>query len=394
MLHLHRILDRAPAGRLMSVDLLRGLAIAAMVVVNNPGSWSHIYAPLAHASWHGWTPTDIIFPLFLYVVGLSIVLANGQSPRFPPVGAEHWSRAAKLFGLGLFLALFYYPPFNPDFSWWDDQLANIRVLGVLQRIALVYITCIYLVRVCSMTGLVLVTLALMWLPFCAQIWIPYGSDQGIVYQGELSFGNSLSAWLDQWLLGRDHLYYRDAKPFGFDPEGLLTTLPAMASCLLGVLAGIAWRESDKTPLGRTRLAQRWALAGAALLAAGQLMQPYVPINKALWTPSFVLVSSGISQLLLALLFYLSDVKNIRKPFAPLLVFGVNAIALFMLAGIVGRLLVMIPVADTTLKSYLFTTVFQPLFGDQLGSLAFSLACLLIFYRILWTLYSRRIFWKV
>lgn len=390
MNHIDQILAARPAGRLMSVDLLRGLAIAAMVLVNNPGSWSHVYAPLAHAEWHGWTPTDVIFPLFLYVVGLSIVLAQrGEGMALP--GRSTWVRAAKLFGLGLFLALFYYPLGKPEFSWWRDQLLDVRILGVLQRIALVYLACCYLAWLCQKRQWLLwiATLALMWVAYALMIWVPYADSSGGIYRGQLAFGNHLGAWLDQLLLGREHLYYKNAQPFAFDPEGLVTTLPAISSGLLGVLAGLQFRAGSQ----KARL-EIWFAGGVLMLVAGQLLHPVCPINKALWTPSFVLVTAGVSQLLLVSLYWLCDVRGYQRLLSPLLVFGVNAIALFMLAGVVGRLLVMIPAGEASLKHWLYTEIFAPALGAYPGSLAFALVCLGVFYGLLWQMYRRGIIWKV
>ncbi|GAA5524447.1 hypothetical protein Maes01_01004 [Microbulbifer aestuariivivens] len=392
--HSEHILALNPEGRLMSVDLLRGLAIAAMVLVNNPGSWSYVYAPMAHAEWHGWTPTDVIFPLFLFVVGMSIVLANGRRETFPRVAWPQWSRALKLYGLGLFLAVFYYNFRDPGYDWFADRLAGVRFLGVLQRIALVYILCCYLVSWLSTRGLIVAAALGILLPWLMMLWIPYSSDNGEVFRGQLLFGNHFSAWLDQWLLGREHVYYRTAEPFAFDPEGVLTTLPAVSTCLLGVLAALAWKSSDGSAAARIKLCRCWLAAGAILLLAGQLLHPWVPINKALWSPTFVLVSAGVSLLLLATLFYLVDIRRMRAPLAPLLVFGVNAIALFMLAGVVGRLLIMIPVGEMSLKGWLFSNLFQPLFGSYGGSLAFAISCLALFYLVMWQMYRRRIIWKV
>ena len=392
--HADRILAQMPAHRLVAVDALRGLAIAAMVLVNNPGSWSYIYAPLKHADWHGWTPTDVIFPLFLYVVGLSIVLANGSAPSFSLPGKAHWQRTIKLFGLGLFLAVFFWQPFNENYSWWHDQVLSIRWLGVLQRIALVYIASCYLAFLLERRGLILVCTALMILPYLASLIIPVSDSAGVVYRGQLGFGQQFGAWLDQTILGREHLYYKNAQPFAFDPEGLLSTLPAIATCLLGVLAGLSWRQVSTHKGDRKHLIQRWALFGVAFLLVGQLLYAWVPINKALWTPSFVLVTAGVAQLLLAGIFFCTDYHHWRRWFSPLLVFGVNAIALFMLAGIVGRMLVIIPVSGTSLKGYIYAQWLSPFLDNYFASLIFSVLCLVAFYRLLWWMYQRRIIWKV
>lgn len=392
--HIDDILQQVPSGRLMSVDLLRGLAIAAMVLVNNPGSWSYVYAPMAHAEWHGWTPTDVIFPLFLFVVGLSMVLSCGRSRSFPAVGWAQWSRALKLFALGLFLAVFFYNFRDDSYSWVQDRLEGIRWMGVLQRIALVYIVCCYLVRWLSTSGLIVATVLCSLLPWLMMLFLPYQNAAGETFQGQLAFGNHFSAWLDQWLLGAEHVYYRSAEPFPFDPEGVLTTFAAASTCLLGVLAGLTWKQTGVDSASQLRLCRVWGLGGAAMLIVGQLLHPLVPINKALWSPSFVLVTAGVSTLLLSGLYYLVDIRERRRALAPLLVFGVNAIALFMLAGVMGRLLIMLPVGDTTLKGWLFHTVFQPLFGSYGGSLAFAVSSLALFYLVMWQMYRRRIIWKV
>ncbi|MFV8782045.1 acyltransferase family protein [Microbulbifer sp. SA54] len=390
--HLDRILAQLPAGRLMSVDILRGLAIAAMVLVNNPGSWSYVYAPLAHAEWHGWTPTDVIFPLFLFVVGLSIVLATGKNGEFPTVGKPQWIRAVKLFALGLFLAVFFYNFRDTSYSWFSDRIEGIRWMGVLQRIALVYIASCYLVRWLPASGLIIAAIACSLVPWLLMLWMPYQADSGEMFRGQLLFGNHFSAWLDQALFGSAHVYYRNAQPFAFDPEGLLTTFPAISTCLLGVLAGLSWKRADEA--AQQALGQNWLVWGALMLLAGQILDLWIPVNKALWSPSFVLVTAGVSLILLAGLYYLVDIRKRRRAFAPLLVLGVNAIALFMLAGVVGRLLIMIPVAETTLKGWMFTNIFQPLFGSYGGSLAFAAFCLAVFYWVMWQMYRRRIFWKV
>ncbi|GAB2504484.1 acyltransferase family protein [Microbulbifer agarilyticus] len=392
--HLNRILAQVPRGRLMSVDLLRGIAIAAMVVVNNPGSWSFVYAPMAHAQWHGWTPTDVIFPLFLFVVGVSMVLSTGKNGSFPAVGWAQWSRALKLFALGLFLAIFFYNFRDSSYNWIEDRLEGIRWMGVLQRIALVYILCCYLVRWLPTKGLLIAAAVCSVVPWALMLMVPYETANGEIFQGQLAFGNHFAAWLDQWLLGSAHVYYRDAQPFAFDPEGVLTTFSAASTCLLGVLAALAWKSADSDREAQIVLCRNWLVAGTLMVLIGQLLHPVVPINKALWSPSFVLVTAGVSLLLMAGLYYLVDIRERRRALAPLLVFGVNAIALFMLAGVVGRILIMIPVGEGTLKGWLFGSVFQPIFGSYGGSLAFAISCLIAFYWVMWQMYRRRIIWKV
>lgn len=383
-------LDR---GRILSVDVMRGITITAMILVNNPGSWSYVYAPLAHAQWHGWTPTDLIFPFFIFIVGVSLALVVARDADAPK--AEFLGRAlvrsAKLFGLGLFLALFYYDTFDPGFSWIDDRLLPVRIMGVLQRIAVVYFFTVIAALWLRTTGRAIAAAALLVGYTLAMAFVPYADAAGNIYRGELEFGNSLAAWLDNLVLGASHAYYADARPFAFDPEGLLSTLPAIATCLTGVLAGqiIANRTFDEIEKVRCL-----AVAGILCAAAGEAWSLWLPVNKALWTPSYVLLTSGLAMLFLAGLAWLIDIGGRYRWGLPFVVFGANAIFFFVFSGIVARVLLMVPVGDASLKAWLFGHVFQPLFGDYNGSLTFAIVFLLASYAVMYQLYRRKIFFKV
>ena len=391
--HADSIDQRLDRGRILSVDVMRGITITAMILVNNPGSWSYVYAPLAHAQWHGWTPTDLIFPFFIFVVGVSLALVAARDTD--KARAEFLGRAlvraAKLFGLGLFLALFFYDTFDPAFSWIEDRLLSVRIMGVLQRIAVVYLVTVVVVLWLRTTGRVLASVALLAGYALAMALVPYADSAGIVYRGELEFGNSLAAWLDNLVLGAAHVLHTDARPFVFDPEGLLSTLPAIATCLTGVLAGqlVASRSLDAIEKVR-----RLAIAGIACAAAGETWSLWLPVNKALWTPSYVLLTSGLAMLFLAGLAWLIDIGGRRRWSLPFVVFGANAIFFFVFSGIVARVLLMIPAGDESLKAWLFRHVFQPLFGDYNGSLMFAIAFLMASYVVMYQLYRRKIFFKV
>ena len=203
-------------------------------------------------------------------------------------------------------------------------------------------------------------------------------------------GNNFAAWLDHQVLGASHVYFRDATPFAFDPEGILSTLPAIASCLSGVL--IAQLLQSERPLAfKIRIL---LLAGVAAVWIAELMHPLLPINKLLWTPSFVLLSSGYTALLLAATLWLTAVKGYRLWGAPLVVFGVNAILFFMLAGLAARVLAMIPVTQTTLGNWLFLNLFQPILGNYNGSLGFALVFLVLSYGVMLLCYRRGFIFKV
>lgn len=364
----------------------------AMVLVNNPGSWRYVYGPLRHAEWHGWTLTDLIFPAFIVMVGMSMQLSLGCQQAFSKTDLikKGVIRALKLFALGLFLALFYYNFRDPAYSYVEQKLLTVRWFGVLQRIGLVYFCTLLIVlysgtrgRICWLIGLCAVYFALMQ-------FMPYSDAQGNQFVGLWDFGNNFAAWLDHQLLGASHVYYREATPFAFDPEGLLSTLPAIASCLTGVL--IAQLLQSERPLQfKIRILM---LAGVVAVWIAELVHPALPINKILWTPTFVLLSSGYTALLLGASLWLTEIKGYRLWGAPLVVFGVNAILFFMLAGVAARILSMLPVAGTSLGNWLFLNVFQPLLGNYNGSLGFAVVFLMLSYLAMLWCYRRGFIFKV
>ena len=400
--HCDAILATLPPQRLLALDALRGITITAMILVNNPGSWSHVYGPLRHAEWHGWTVTDLIFPFFIVIVGMSLQLSlqrqssQGQHSQGQQSQAN-WQlirhaavRSLKLFGLGLFLALFYYNFANPAYSYLEQKLLTLRWLGVLQRIGLVYFATVLIVLYCGTRGRIGWLVGLCVLYLLCMWYLPYQDSYGNTFSGLLLFGNSFAAWLDHTLLGVNHVYYRAATPFTFDPEGIWSTLPAIASCLTGVLLA-QWLQTDRKLAHKIR---GLLLAGVIAVWLAELWHFSLPINKSLWTPSFVLLSSGFCAIALAACIWLCDVKRWRRWSAPFVVFGANAILFFMLAGIMARVLVMIPVGDGLLKGWLFSRLFQPLFGNLNGSLAFALVFLAFSYLLMHWCYRKGYIFKV
>ena len=362
-----------PTGRILSVDLLRGLTIAAMIMVNNPGSWSAVYPPLRHAEWHGYTPTDLIFPFFLFIVGCSIAFAyRGKEP-----GADAYRkivvRSLKLIGLGIFLGAFLiFPPFVKGWS-------EIRLPGVLQRIGLVFLIAAPLAlhlrsRQLAVVAAVLLLGYWVWMGF---IPLPDGSLPTFERAA-----NNWAMYVDTQLLG-SHTYKED-----YDPEGLLSTLPSVATCLIGVLAG---RYLLQPGVDKTR---GLLLAGAILLAAGHLWGFLFPINKALWTSSFVLVTAGWALLILGLIYYVTDVRGVvwGRVFGYA---GANALILYFLSSFFSKVFGSIPVGDTSLHGYLYESIFvHDFMPPELSSLLYALV-LVAFYLILGTwLYKRGVFVKV
>ena len=395
--HTDSILKAQPAHRLLAVDVFRGLTITAMILVNNPGSWSHIYAPLKHADWHGWTATDLIFPFFIFIVGISITLSVGgqlsRNVNHKQILIRSSIRMLKLFLLGWFLALFYYRFGDADFNWVENRLYMMRIMGVLQRIGLVYFITVIFFIYCKPKSLFIWALALLIAYTASMLLIPYMDASGETHQGLWNKGNNLSAWLDHNLLGANHVYNKSML-VSFDPEGILSSIPAIVTCLSGVLVGLYLKPSKHQAISLFSQVKNLSLVGLIGIISGELLDNWIPINKALWTASYVLLSSGFACLILALCIYLLDIKKFRRWSAPFVVFGANAIAFFMFSGVVGRLLVMITINEIPLKTWLYRNFYQPVFGDLNGSLAFALSFLLISYLVMLWMFRRNIFWKV
>ncbi|MFN4145596.1 MAG: acyltransferase family protein [Runella sp.] len=356
--------------RLLSLDVFRGLTVAAMILVNNPGDWGYVYTPLLHAPWHGCTPTDLIFPFFLFIVGVSIVFASAKQP---PSLLKIARRSAVLFGLGLLLNL--YPKF---------EFESVRIMGVLQRIGLVFFFCalIYL-KTTPKTQVVLLIGILVG--YCVLFtFVPIPGIGAANLQPETNIG----AWLDRLVLTPAHLW-KTAKVW--DPEGLLATLPAIGTGLLGVLTG-QWLRTTR-PIAERMV---WLLiAGNALIVIGLIWDLVFPINKALWTSSYVCYTGGWAMVGLAICYWLIDVQGYRSWTLFPLVFGVNAITVFFLSGIIPRTLALIKIDEIDSKTWLQQNIISPFFTNAYNaSLAGALTFLAIWFLILYVMYRQKIFIKV
>lgn len=360
-----------PAPRLVSVDVLRGLTVAAMVLVNNPGSWRHVYSPLRHAEWDGFTPTDMIFPFFLFVVGVSIPLALGTRLEHGGRGlvGRVLRRSATIFALGLLL---HALPFF--------HLATLRIPGVLQRIAVCYLLAALLVVLTAgaggwrlQAGVAGALLVGYWL-----LMTRVASPGGVA--GDLSPAGNLAGYVDRLVLG-PHIW--QASRF-YDPEGVLSTLPAVATTLLGVLAG-HWIRGDRP--GR-RVAAGLAIGGLAATGAGCLWGLTFPINKALWTSSYALFMAGLATLALAACYWGIEVRGQRAWTPPFVVLGVTALPLFFLSSFMARLLILVRVGPggPRLQAWLFDRLFAPWLPPVDASLAYALAYVLLWWGLMWALH--------
>jgi predicted acyltransferase len=365
----------SPATRLMSLDLFRGATIALMILVNDAGDESAAYWPLRHSAWNGWTPTDLVFPFFLFIVGVALAysfrsrLARGES-RQELMKHVLW-RGFLLLALGVFLNGF---PNHYD-------IHTLRFYGVLQRIAICY---------------VITSVLELWTGWRTQITVILGCLVGywilMRYVTVPGFGipthdmpildpdRNIAAWLDRKLL-MGHLYEVTR-----DPEGVLSTIPSVATCLLGLQTG-KWLRSARSGASK---AGGMAIVGVVLFLAGEFFNAWFPINKKLWTSSFVLVTAGLALVILALCYWVLDLKQWRGPWTkPFLIFGMNAIAAYVCAALVAHFLIY-----TRLGGALYVRFLQPNFNPSNASLVFALLFVLACWLAMFALYRKKIFLKI
>ncbi|MFN7945184.1 MAG: DUF5009 domain-containing protein [Blastocatellia bacterium] len=369
------------SGRLLSLDVFRGLTIAAMVLVNNPGNWNAVYAPLRHAEWHGWTPTDLIFPFFIFIVGVAIPLAFQRRVEQGGTQRDLYLKILRRSLLIFFISLIVLH----GFPYTLDKFAHIRIPGVLQRIAVCYFCAAIIFLKFRVRGQAVIAAALLLLYWLVMKTIPAPGYAA----GDLSMEGSLASWIDRTLLP-GHIY----RPL-YDPEGILSTAPAISTCLAGVLTG-RWLQMKREPLDK---AAGMFAVGALCIIVGYVWDLAFPINKALWTSSYVVFTAGMALELLALCYWAVDIKSYRKWAKPFVIFGVNALALYVLSGLMARVLGIIPMMKTDgtpgdLKTFLYERLFAAWLSPVNASLAFALSYVLLWLGLMTILYRRRIFIKV
>ena len=386
----------------MSLDVFRGMTIAGMILVNDPGSWSHVYSPLRHAKWHGVTPTDFVFPFFVFIVGVSIVLAYSKRQQrgdslTSMLGKIVW-RTAAIFGLGLLLQLV------PKFDFTD-----LRYAGVLQRIAIVFFACSLLFFALKPRGLIALcsTLLIGYCIVMSVVPVPIDDviqdaiESGTVMSAagdveltpltvhdktvaaNLQPGTNLAAWIDRaFLPGR--LWEKT-----WDPEGLLSSLPAIATGILGMLIG--WLLLTEAT-HEQRVANSMVI-GFLCFVAGAAWNWFFPFNKNLWSSSFVLYTSGLATMTLGALYWLIDLKNYHRWAFPFRVFGCNAIAAYVLHGLIAKLVTFFS------GGWRLSSPFMQL-GEALGippelaSLSYAISYTALVYLFVWGMYRRKIFLRV
>jgi len=415
--------------RIISVDVLRGLTIMMMTIVNNPGDWGHIFPPLEHAAWHGWTPTDLVFPFFLFIVGISVVLSN-------PERTLDWekliTRTLRIFLLGMAIAFFsrikigelsglgllairliytaimtvlllgnyalkkqFYVAIGlfilTIFLCFGgfESFEHVRIPGVLQRISLVFfvISLLYHFLSLRLLGALGIFFLILYYVLMTQIPVPgFGA-------ANVEVGKNLAAWLDNFLLP-GHLW---ATSKTWDPEGILSTIPALSTGVTGIFAGKILIHSQ------LRKSMYLMIIGIVSVVLGLCWHPYFPINKSLWTSSFVLLSSGVAFLFTGILHEIIEQRNIKKWTSIFVIFGVNPMLVFFFSGIIPRALNMIKIplvgdpdhTELGLISYVYRQAIQPYFTDlRWASLVGAFVYLVIWFVILYLFKRKNIIFKV
>ena len=379
--------------RLLSLDILRGITIAGMIMVNNPGSWEYAYAPLKHAHWHGLTPTDLVFPFFMFIMGVSTFMSLRKF-NFTPTSAAVWKvvrRTILIFVIGLALGWFGQLmrglAAGESFGVAASHFDTLRILGVLQRLALAY-------GLAALIALLIKDKQLPWIiaTLLAGYYLILRFGKGF----EMSEENIIAV-VDKALWGPAHMY-KDTTPEGvriaFEPEGLLSTIPSIAHVLIGFLFGKMIVENREN---HTRV-EKLLIWGTLLAFSGLLLQYGCPINKKIWSPTFVLVTTGFAAQLLGLLIWIIDIHKKEKWSRFFHAFGVNPLIVYVFAGVLANLVGNIRFAwqgeTISVKSFTYSALIQPWAGNYFGSLLYALLFVTVCWLFGYILYKKNIYIKL
>ena len=367
--------------RLSSLDAFRGLTISLMILVNCRGDDGAIFSSLEHAAWNGWTFADTVFPSFLFIVGVSLVFsfAEREEDRIFQKAFELRiiRRTVILFVLGLLLNSF------PSF-----QLSNIRIPGVLQRIAVCYFFASLIVLKCGLRGRILWLITLLASYWVMMRFVPVpGIGTGVLEPGE-----NFAAWVDSHFLNGYMWSYYDGK---WDPEGIVSTIPAIATTLFGVLTG-QWLRSSASERQKTA---GMLCSGVLLLIAGQILSNWLPINKSIWTSTFSIFMAGVALVCLAFFHWLIDIEQFSRWATPFIILGLNPITVYVLSEVFDTTLriLNLPMAlarDIDCQAYLFKSLCTPIANSETASLLYGLLTLLFMYLIAWIMWRKRFFIKI
>ena len=394
-----------PRERLLSLDVFRGITIAGMLLVNNPGTWSAIFPPLEHAEWNGWTPTDLIFPFFLFIVGitthLSLASRRARGDDDSALVKQILRRGIIIYLLGFAMAMFPFYQWGaiqslPNATAWDRivyRIEHVRLLGVLPRIAIVYVWAGLLTLKTNLRQQIIIIATLLFGYWFAMTLIPVPGENEIGALLLHTKDRNLAAYFDRLILGTNHTWIGSLT---YDPEGPLSTIPAIATSMLGVIAGTWIARKDKPLL--ERISALFA-AGSIGMVVGLMWNWSFPINKNLWSSSYVVFTAGMACLTLATIMWLVDYANVKWWTKPLVVYGVNPIVAFVGSGLMARLIytlwhVTYQGKSVAVQDAIYQSVFLTWLPPRVASLAFAISFVLLWYGILLILYRRKIILKV
>jgi predicted acyltransferase len=371
------------SARFLALDVFRGMTVCFMIIVNTPGSWSHIYAPLEHAPWHGFTSTDLVFPSFLFAVGnaMAFVMHKYESQGSSAFWRKTLRRTALIFLIGFMLSWFPFFDKMDDGSWQFAPFSETRILGVLGRIALCYLFASVILHYASKkAAIVFSVFALVgyWI-----IMYAFG-DPNDPY----SLVGNAALKLDLAILGENHMYHGEG--IAFDPEGLLSTLPAVVNVIIGFLAGDFIRRKGSNYETISKL----MIAGCALMFVALCWDMVFPINKKIWTSSFVLLTTGIDMLVLAFLIYMIEMVKYKKGTYFFEVFGKNPLFIYALSGILITIMFMIPVGESSLQGFFYRDVFGSFAGPTFASFLFAIFYMMMLWWVGYWLDMKKIYIKV
>jgi predicted acyltransferase len=419
--------------RLISLDVFRGLTILLMTIVNNPGDWGNVFPPLLHSEWHGCTPTDLVFPFFVFIMGVAVPLAMPTKTWDETTFNKIFVRSLRMFCLGIFFNFFAkiqlfgldgislligrlvitiavgYALMGNFSSKIKNILAisiliiylllayggfeayqDVRLPGVLQRIAIVYFVVSILYLKTTQKTQIITGIVLLLGYWAIMTLIPVPG----IGAANLEKGTNLASWVDSILLN-GHMY---SETITWDPEGILSTIPSIVNGIIGLLIG----QILLTEIGKKEKAQKMLLIGVVLIIAGLLWNSVFPINKSLWTSSYVLYTTGLATTFLSILYYVIDIADYKKGFKLFLIWGVNPMIVFFTSEIIPQALVMIefqsphnPEEKINLLNYLYSFGIAPFFSNPMAaSLAGALVYVAIWTFILWIFYKNKLIFKV
>jgi predicted acyltransferase len=391
--------------RLLSLDVFRGMTVAGMLLVNDPGTWSAIFPPLEHAEWNGWTPTDLIFPFFLFIVGitthLSLSARRARGDDDSAVVKQILRRGIIIYLLGFAMAMFPFYQWGtidtiPNAGAWDRilfRIEHVRILGVLPRIAIVYVCAALLTLKTTVKQQILIIAGLLFGYWFAMTLIPVPGENVVGALLLHTKDRNLAAYLDRAILGTNHTWVGSVT---FDPEGPMSTIPAIATAMLGVLAGRWIAQRDKQLL--ERITGLFAVGSVGMML-GLMWNWSFPINKNLWTSSYVIFTAGMACVGLATVMWIVDYCSVKWWTKPFVVFGVNPIVAFVGSGVLARLIytlwhVSYNGKSVAVQDAIYQSVFLPWLPPRVASLAFALSFVLLWYGVLTVLYRRNIILKV